>query len=44
MVKKGNQATTELLVQWEGSSEEDALYVELEQLRKQQPELMGEFF
>lgn len=44
MVKKRNQASTELLVQWEGSREEDAIWVGVDTLRRQAPELEGEFF
>ena len=44
MKKKGNVAGTDLLIQWEGSNEEDALWVDLGELRRQYPELVGEFF
>lgn len=42
--KKGHYAGTELLVQWEGTSEDDAVWVDVEELRAKYPELEGEFF
>lgn len=44
MKKKGNRARAEILAQWEGSNEEDASWVDVDELRRQCPELVGEFF
>lgn len=42
--KKGNRAGIDFLVQWKGTSEEDATWVDAEELRRAYPELVGEFF
>ena len=44
IMKKGNHTGTKLLVQWEGMNEEDDLWVDVDELRKQCPELESEFF
>ena len=42
--KKGNHAGVECLVQWEGTNEEDAMWIDVEELRKKWPELEDEFY
>jgi hypothetical protein len=42
--KKGNCAGVDFLVQWKRANEEDATWVDAEELRKTYPELVGEFF
>jgi hypothetical protein len=42
--KKENHIGIDFLVQWKGANEEDATWVDAEELSKAYPELMGEFF
>ena len=44
MKKKGNVAGSDLLIQWEGANEEDAVWVDVCELRRQYPELGGKLF
>ena len=44
MKKKGNYAGTDLLVQWEGYNEENAIWVDVEELQQKYPELIGKLF
>jgi hypothetical protein len=41
MMRKGNRAGTEVLVQWAGALEEDATWEDMESLKERFPDLVG---
>lgn len=44
MEKKGNKAETEVLLQWKGTSEEEATWEDLNVMYRRFPDLVGKVF